>query len=440
MQMTTISSILFSLLFLVSIFASDELSALRQHISSNPQDLKSVYQLAVKLHQKKEFRAALKYFKHLVKKRPQDEKMRYLLARAFFFSGRVDEALMICQKMTKVDALDKCKVLATRAKERFPDSYDLFRARRLLSQKSLARAETILDELLMQDVEDPSFRLLLGKIFYFKKRYEFAMDHGLFAKEKLGEGRVRSLFSRLKKIGHKALELINSSKSNIKDKEKFCSRYFLALKLTPEETERRAGSYKTRCAELYAKRIAEEGGVFDDYYRLGYFRERMQETASAQEAYKMALEEAPDDAHYANIEFLRARSSQGGQRKEVVIDLVSSVGGAEAYKMLQEAALKADKLKSVQGEAGSGVDRLGVDKAEFVAQFENYKRKIQRASTQAEKKALVDELSAKYGHLFKNPKTRKELDKFLKSDEGKALKNKYRGQIDRAKEEAGNWK
>ena len=428
-----------ALIFPCGVLQANEISELREHVNSNPGDLKSVYQMAQKLHQKKRFKESLKYFKYLVKKRPQDQKLRYQLARGYFLAGRVDESLMICQKLSMDEIKKKCKTLSTRARERFPDSYDLFRARRLLSQRNLAGAEEILEELLTQDVEDPEFRLLLAKIHYFKKQYDFSMDHGSYVKSRLGKARAGRLLARLRAVGTRVLAEVNATKLKISDEEKFCSRYFLSLKLIPEETERRAGGFKRSCGGFYMNRIEEEGGLFEDYYRLGYFHDRMQEKDKAQETYQKALEEAADDVHYASLEFLISRLKSGGQKKEVVIDLVSSVGGAEAYKLLQDAALKADKITSVDGESSQGVARLGVDKEEFVAQIENYKRKIQRASSQAEKKALVEELSAKYGHLFKDPKTRKELDRFLKTDEGKALKEKYRGQIEKAKEEGREW-
>ena len=57
---------------------------------------KEIYQLAVNLAGKG-FSSAINYFDYLLKINPEDDKVRYLQAKAHYLNNNVYKALMICK-------------------------------------------------------------------------------------------------------------------------------------------------------------------------------------------------------------------------------------------------------------------------------------------------------------------------------------------------------
>ena len=67
---------------------------------------------------------------------------------------------------------------------------------------------------------------------------------------------------------------------------------------------------------------------------------------------------------------------------------MNEVGGEEIYRKLQQAAMAQDKSNrtDIAQEANSTMKKLGINsQKQFVAEFENYKRRISNAGSSDEK-------------------------------------------------------
>jgi|GEM_PF-1047651 tetratricopeptide (TPR) repeat protein len=445
-----LSQILLGSLLLCSIpffrvYGSD-IEELQAHVSKNPDDLKSIYQLSTALLKKNRPKEALKYLLHLRRKRPGKGSILYALSRAYYSLKRIPEALQVCSQVKDAENSPRCADLKAKSQKDFPDSYTLYRAQELFSKKEYEESMALLEELLSIEIENPHYRLLLGKIYHIRKQYDYAWDQYRIAQRTISESsELRKLTQRLRALGSKALDYVNQNKSSIKDEKKFYDRFYFALKLYLSDTRLRAGGFTSRAIE-HLKTQAEDLDPFVYQYRLGYFNSQNSEADQAREAYQQALDEAPDDYLYTTVESLLADLERLAKKETKVIDLVSSVGGEDAYRMLQEAAIKANKLKRTEANSstsskGASIEsKLGMDKEKFVAEFENYKRKIQNASSESEKNRLMQEMQSKYGHLFKDPSTRKQLESFLKTSEGKKLQDRYKDKIGEYKDVVEQYK
>lgn len=422
--------------------------ALEIHVRRNPDDLKSVYKLGVLLLKENKPKKALKYLMHLKRKKAGSGSVLYAISRAYYQLKEIPEAVKTCSKIRDGENLERCRELEARAKSEFPDSYNLYRAEEHFSKKEYEESMGILEELLSIEVENPKYRFLLGKIYHVQKKFDYAWDQYRISQlGSVNSGELKKLVARLRSIGSKALEFVNQTKTSIDDKPRFYDRFYFALKLSLSDTRLRAGGFISRAIQFF-KESKPDMDPFDFQYRLGYFYTQNSEFEMAKEAYEGALDEAPDDYLYTTVESLIAELEKRSERETKVIDLVSSVGGEDAYRMLQEAALKADEIRKKtdlasnqsSGKNGQVNSKLNMDKDKFIAEFENYKRKIQNASSGAEKNRLMQEMQSKYGHLFKDPQTRKQLEGFLKSSEGKKLQDQYKDKIDEYREVVNQYK
>lgn len=438
----TAGNILRGLLFITCVggLISGESEDLELYVRQNPDDLKSVYKLGVLLIKEGKPAQALKYLSHLRRQKPDSGSVLYAVARANYSLGRIPDALRACSQVKDSEGRDRCKELDSKAREEFPDNYDLYRAQELFYEKKYDESLEVLQELLISEESNPNYRMMLGKIYHVRRKYDYAWDQYQIALKGSVDGpEIKQLISRLKTIGVKALEFVNKTKTSIEDEALFFDRFYYALKLNSSETRLRAGGFTTR-AITYLNEFGSEMDPFDFNYRLGFFYAQNSEFELAKETFNKALDEQPDDYLYVTVEFLIEELEKISEKEDKVIDLVSSVGGEEAYAMLQKAAIQADELNRQTQEKNSSqepkqsfANKVGMSKAQFVAEFDNYRRKLENASG-ADRNRLVEEMKSRYAHLLNDPNAKKQLEKILKSTEGARLKEQYKDKVDQYKE------
>ena len=116
---------------------------------------------------------------------------------------------------------------------------------------------------------------------------------------------------------------------------------------------------------------------------------------------------------------------------------MNEVGGEEIYRKLQQAAMAQDKAnnKNIAQAANSTMKKLGINsQQQFVAEFENYKRRISNAESKVEKQKLLAEYKEKFKPILNDPSLKGRLSNLLKSSDVKKLEEKYGSQINKLKE------
>lgn len=427
-------------ILLVGNLLAGESEELEFYVRKNPDDLKSVYKLGILLLKEDKPEKALKFLLHLRRQKPESGSILYAVARAYYALKQIPDSLRACSQVSDSDVKGRCKELENKAEEEFPDSFNLFRAQEFFAEKKYDEAQKILQELILSDDSNPNYLVMLGKLYHVKKKYDYAWDQYQRAMKASVEGsEVKQLLSKLRGVGAKALEFVNQTKTSIEDEAQFFDRFYYALKLNTSETKLRAGGFTTR-AITYLTEMSSGLEPFDFQYRLGFFYTQNSEFEMAKEAYNKALDEQPDDHLYATIEFLIQELDKLSEKENKVIDLVSAAGGEEVYALLQKTALQADEInrKEQDNEASAGSkqsfsDKVGMSKTQFVAEFDNYKRKLE-ASSGSERNQIIEEMKSKYAHFFKDPNAKKQIEKLLNSTEGARLKEQYKDKVDQYKE------
>ena len=80
-------------------------SAVESTSSEQGSRYKEMYQLAVSLARKKEFSSAINYFNYLLKINSEDDKVRYLKAKAHYLNKDAYKALIACNSVKETTAL-----------------------------------------------------------------------------------------------------------------------------------------------------------------------------------------------------------------------------------------------------------------------------------------------------------------------------------------------
>ncbi len=442
------------LLFLAVLFCgqvrSEDMSfqELSAYVKSNPTDLKAVYSLAVRLYREKEFQASLKYWKYLAKQRPDDARIRYSWAKTLYEAEEVDEALVQCHRLLGTEEKSRCQEMFQTAEKDFPDAYRFYEARKAFAEKNYEEASGILDELLGLDVLNPKYRLLKGHLYRMAKDYARAWDHYDFAQSKMEQDEAMpKIRDGLVDIGKACFEYVNKTKGAIEDERQFYDRFFFALRLYEEETNQRLRGFRQKAVDHFRSRLEEgDSDPYEMWYRIGSIQAASGDAGRASEAFENAMNEAPDDVSYASLEFLMEKSKNRKSKQQSVEDLIEMAGGEDVYAAILKASEEADRMRQEAIARGEDVASLpeakqaiaGIDKAQFVAEFENYKRRYQAASSEGEKTQLKAEIEGKYGHLLKDPAAKSQFQSFLGSSEGKALQQKYGSQIDQYKDKIPN--
>ncbi|MBW7876805.1 MAG: tetratricopeptide repeat protein [Candidatus Cloacimonetes bacterium] len=429
---------------------SEDLGALEQHVRQNPSDLKSVNQLAVGLFRQEKYLESLRYWKHLARQRPDDARIRFSLARCFYMAGQVDEALIQCHRIRSLEGGEKCSEMFSQAETDFPDSYNYYKARLAFAEKKYEESMELLTSLLENDVEHAGYRNLLASHYRIQKQYDYAWDNYNYAAQKLEKDDVSDRIRQgLEQIGKSAYDYVESRMSNHGDESVFFERLYFAAKLYEEESLRRMRGLYTKAIDYYRSQIeAGSGSDFVSNYRIGSLYMALGDSSSADEAFSNALNDAPDDFLYATVEYLRELIKTRKSKEKSIEDLIAMAGGEDVYNTILKAAEEADKRKLSEFEneqSRAAMDKAkgalaGLNKDEFIAEFDNFKRRMANASSEAEKQEIKAELQSKYGHLMNDPNARSQLEAYMSTEEGKKLKDQYSGQIEAAKSQAQNFK
>lgn len=426
------------LIALISLFLSAsrsvaDIETLKSKLQEDPDDLKVRYQLAVELSKSQEHESAIEHWRELHRERPSDPKIGYLFARELLLFGEAVQAVAQCSSIRSGEWAAKCKALKSKAMEDYPEVETFLKANQLIGKKKMEEAQEIVEELLGENSENPYYRLLMGKIYHSQKKYDFAMDQYRYAEDR-GVRSSKKWIGILKGVGKKAIAIVNKMKRNVEDEDVFYSRVYMAFKLAPEDADDEFGGFKSRAADYYKQNLSGNEDDFYYNYRMGYLQALLGYSGEAQQSINNALNNAPDDNLYAVADFNLIVLEKINKQRDAAVDLIAQVGGEDAYRMLQEAAMKASKAA---GDAGAGKQvqdiqaKLGVSEAEFKAEFEKYKKKIEMAPTPAEKDRLIRELKSKYGNAFNDPGVRAHLSKMMKSDQGKEIANKYKDKLNK---------
>jgi tetratricopeptide (TPR) repeat protein len=430
--------ILLGILFFlpVNLVSTDELSDLKSYVHKNPDDLRKVYELATNLLRDGEYTEALRYLRHIVKKRPDDTKMGFLLAKTYFDARQAVEAMMVCRRLARTDVADRCVELKKHVEKDYPNAIAYLRAVQHMSRKEHDEAYAIIEELLADEIESFRYRLLLGLYYLTNREYDYAMDQYLFSRDYPNEDdQLEKLGESLEELGKKALEYVNQNKADIKDEDEFYERFYMALKLYPDETERRARGFRVGAVEHFRQKLEDGEDSFRMNYRIGYLQTRLLETDQAIDTFDKALYDAPNDPLYATVEFLKIKAEELKASSSKVDDLIAMAGGEDVYEAMMKAAKAADQNRPSGSSAGSMAS--SIDKEEFIREFELFKRKISAASSNEEKQRIQEEYKAKYQHIYSDPKARAELESFMKSQEGQELKDKYGSEAEDLKNKHG---
>lgn len=142
-----------------------------------------VYQLAVNLARNREFDSAIRYFSYLLKINPRDEKVRYLMAKAYFLNENIFQVFKTCSFSGTKDFRSRCNDIEKRAKNNFPDDYKFFLAHSLFDKKQYQESKDLLIDLMNTDSGNPKIRLLLARIYKAQGDFYRAYDHYQYVKD-----------------------------------------------------------------------------------------------------------------------------------------------------------------------------------------------------------------------------------------------------------------
>ena len=274
----------------------------------------------------------------------------------------------------------------------------------------------------------------MGRVLHGLKKYDYAHDHYLFVNSKLKNKPAKKALAKLKAVGLKAARFVKQNKTSVKDEKKFYWRVYLSFKLASENAENNFRGLKTRAMDFYRSR-SEEDESFDSYYRLGFLESLQGDQAEAKTSYENALDNS-ENFMYVIVEFLINELGKNKDKTEYVLNIMNEVGGEEIYRKLQQAAMAQDKSNrtDIAQEANSTMKKLGINsQKQFVAEFENYKRRISNAGSSDEKKRLLAEFKEKFKPILNNPSLKGRLKNLLNSDDAKKLEEKYGSQINKLK-------
>ena len=421
------------LLFLTITSFSSTITQMEKYVKKNPDDLEAIFKLASTLYKKNDHEKALKYWRHLAS-RKRNPKNLYRYARGLFLAKNGYEAIKICDRIKESNYTSKCLKIKSKVETEFPEQYQLYEATRLIRMEKFDAARDSLKILIEDDDSNPSYRLAMGRAFHGLKKFDYAYDHYLFANSKLKNKPARKSLEKLKSIGIKAAQYVSKNKNSVQDKQKFYWRVYLAFKLASENAESSFRGLKTRAIEFYRSQ-SEEDESFDNFYRMGFLQSLQGDEDEAKSSYENALNNS-ENIMYLIVEFMINELNKNKEKTEYVLDIMSEVGGEEIYRKLQQAAMAEDKSNKANAAqvANSTMKKLGISsQAEFVAEFENYKRRISNAESKLEKEKLLAEYKEKFKPILNDPSMKNRLSTLLKSGDAKKLKEKYGSQINKLK-------
>ncbi len=424
-------STLYVLAFIFHVMVHADVT-LEKYVKTNPTDLKAVYKLASSLAKNGNHKKAVKYWRHLASRR-KSPKTLYLYARGLYLADTGHEALSICDRISDPTYESKCSKIKTKVQEDFPEHFQLYSSNRLVKEGKYDAAMDSLESLLEDDETDPHYRLAMGRVFHGLKKFDYAHDHYLFVNSQLKNEPAKKAIAKLKSVGQKALKYVKQNKTSVDDDHKFYWRVYLAFKLATEDSEYSFRGLKMRAIEFYREQN-EENESFENLYRIAFLQSLQRDKEESKISYDNALNNA-EELMYPIVEFLKLQLDTHEDRTEYVLDIMNEVGGEEIYRRLQQAAIAEDKSNASQiaKSANSAMKKIGVSQAQFVAEFENYKRRISNAESKLEQDNLLAEYKKKYGHLLDDPAMKKRLENMLHSGDAKKLKEKYADQLEKLK-------
>ena len=423
-------SILLISILTISTQASTQLE---RYVKKNPDDLEAVFKLASTLYKNNQHKKALKYWRHLASNK-RNSKNLYRYARGLLSAENGHEALRICDRIKDQDYKSKCSKIKNKVETEFPEQYQLYEATLLIRSEKFIDAKDIIEALIEDDDSNPHYRLAMGRVLHGLKKYDYAHDHYLFVNSKLKNKPAKKALAKLKAVGLKAAQFVKQNKTSVNDEKKFYWRVYLSFKLASENAENNFRGLKTRAMEFYRSKT-EEDESFDNYYRLGFLESLQGDQAEAKTSYENALDNS-ENFMYVIVEFLINELGKNKDKTEYVLNIMNEVGGEEIYRKLQQAAMAQDKSNrtDIAQEANSTMKKLGINsQKQFVAEFENYKRRISNAGSSDEKKRLLAEFKEKFKPILNNPSLKGRLKNLLNSDDAKKLEEKYGSQINKLK-------
>ena len=215
-------------------------SAVESTSSEQGSRYKEMYQLAVSLARKKEFSSAINYFNYLLKINSEDDKVRYLKAKAHYLNKDAYKALIACNSVKETTALKKCSEIKQRAKSEYPNEYLLFDAYRFLSNGALEKSKRIVDQLIEIDSNNPKYRFILGKILHAQGDLYRAYDHYHYVKDFVSRRQREKIQKSIVKLLDTAKPLIEyvkntEPKSSTLDLDEYWQMFCLAIHVSTAE-------------------------------------------------------------------------------------------------------------------------------------------------------------------------------------------------------------
>jgi tetratricopeptide (TPR) repeat protein len=410
-------------IFVVSSFCVEDsahLAQLYKYVKSHPDDLRRMYELSVELVKVKRECRAIPFLSHLAKSVPSEEKFRFLLARCWFKCAREDESLLLCDTLKDPRFNAGCKSM--RSKLQGNPRFTLYKVRKEIDKGEIQAARSILNGLLVSDSDIPDYRLQLARILFKEGEYASASIHFFYAKDRLrGHEDVKSLGEALEAQGETYLKWLNEQKTDIKDFEAFYGRLVDTLLIKPEEASRRLRGFLRDGAEYYQKQVKILKSNYYTYYRrIGILLMMYQEAKEARVFFKKAMEEAPNDMLWKEVDYLMNRLEKYGQKDQTVLDLIERAGGYEKYKNLTGIGKPKTEEQKVDEKKAEVVE--GLDKKQFVQDFVAFRAAMKNADDADEKRRLKKEFENKYKSIFEDGDTRAAVQEFLNSKEGKQMR------------------
>tara|TARA_B100001121_G_C18600066_1_gene579073 strand:- start:104 stop:1078 length:975 start_codon:yes stop_codon:yes gene_type:complete len=295
------------LVYLVSYICNAESASLNKEIR-----YKEVYQLALSLARKKEFSNAINYFQYLLKIKPKDDKVRFLLAKAHYLNNNVSKALMVCHKAVGTNVQSKCNDLKLKSKSIFPNEYMLFDAHRLLNEGRLEKSRQIAFKLLQSDSNNPKYRFVLGKVLHRQGDFYRAFDHYNYVKDFVNRpqrSKIQKLIAKLQTSVKPLIEYVKriSSESSEVGADEYWQMYCLAIHMAASEFSNDEND-KTDLAISYLKTLLNDEKLNENqrYNLLMPMMNLYSLKGNAERAYELiqlARRTKPDIADNARLKF-----------------------------------------------------------------------------------------------------------------------------------------
>ena len=278
-------------------------------IFATPKDFQSVYQLAIKLAKQKEYDNAIRYFKYLVKLQPSNVKVKFLMAKAHYFNSEMSSAFKICKAIKDPAVTKKCDAMFEKAKREHPKAYKYFQAWNQFHQKKFEDSEKLVRELLKEDLDNPRYRMLLGKIFQGQGWLDRSMNQYLYVLDyvsRKNRRKVKKLIKNLSKQGDELVEYVNNNQPEQNAYDDFMQVYYLGLRLKTRSFDPEAKQYGEKLT-YHLQQLVDLGNkpnLDELHFAAGFVYALLNEPKKSRQSYKLAREHSKDEVRIASINFM----------------------------------------------------------------------------------------------------------------------------------------